>query len=386
LQFSFAFPSFRAKGILYALRNKITAMSFNTSNSHPQRSRSTSPVNRSKSRSMLRLPQVSGTAILVFLGVVWVWQFQKMVQHGVFESAALDIPKQNMHLVDTSSLKSDEVAAASTNASNSSVTKPTSQPTSQLEKTIQPTAVPQQSKYTTTVAIIDESNAERVNPATRAALKLNLTEIISLQGGKQIQSFASKTFRRSGVFCRMVEEKMISIRGKNTTNDSKTRKRLQQPTTPLLVHVTFNCEALFSKDLIGTGNYLLMFYGIRLAARIIGNINVLITCADAEDQKSHLIIPWVTGWFPAPLADDSIPIEDACGTFLTMPVQYMLEDMKYEMRRLAVALVGVPDPSHPSAAFSIEKETSKNILQVTMSDEPLFPNVELDDAVARKCL
>jgi hypothetical protein len=71
---------------------------------------------------MLRLPQVTRTAIL-FLGVVWVLQFQRIVQHGVFETAALDIRKQNMHLVDTSSLKSDEVAAASTNASNSSVTK-----------------------------------------------------------------------------------------------------------------------------------------------------------------------------------------------------------------------------------------------------------------------
>jgi hypothetical protein len=79
-------------------------MCFNTSNSHPQRSRSTSPVNRSKSRSMLRLPRVSGTAILIFLGVVWVLQFQGMamrffaVQHNVVDTLqpAFKTPT-NMH-------------------------------------------------------------------------------------------------------------------------------------------------------------------------------------------------------------------------------------------------------------------------------------------------
>jgi hypothetical protein len=264
---------------------------------------------------------------------------------------------------------------------------PTSQPTSQPEKTLQPTTVPH-SKNTVALAI-DEST-ERVDPATRAALKLNLTEIILLQGEKKVQSVAGQSFK-GGPFCRMVEAKIFARSG-NTTDDSKTRERLlpQQPTTPILLNATFECRKLFSGTSVGTGNYLILFYGIRLAARTIGNIHVLFTCADAEDHKSDLIIPWVMGWFPASSSSsvlDDISIEEACGSFHTVPVHYMLDEMKYEMRRLAVALVGVPDPSHPSAAFAIEEKnetrsgSGKNILQVTMPGEPLFPNVELDDAV-----
>jgi hypothetical protein len=43
---------------------------------------------------------------------------------------------------------------------------------------------------------------------------------------------------------------------------------------------------------MGTGS-LLFFYGMRLAAQTFGNIHVLLTCADAEDHKSDLILPCV---------------------------------------------------------------------------------------------
>ena len=54
---------------------------------------------------------------------------------------------------------------------------------------------------------------------------------------------------------------------------------------------------MFQNSLAGTGNYLNSFYNFRLAARVLGNVDVLITCPDAEQQKKNLILPWVMGLF-----------------------------------------------------------------------------------------
>ena len=67
---------------------------------------------------------------------------------------------------------------------------------------------------------------------------------------------------------------------------------------PTRVSLEFNCQELFLRSALGTGNYISAFYGLRLAAGAMGNVDVSITCDDAVETKHELILPWMMGWFP----------------------------------------------------------------------------------------
>jgi hypothetical protein len=45
-------------------------------------------------------------------------------------------------------------------------------------------------------------------------------------------------------------------------------------------------------------------------------------------------------------------IKEACDTYHECPIGHMLPDIRYELRRMAVALVGIPHENHPAAAFA----------------------------------
>jgi hypothetical protein len=60
-------------------------------------------------------------------------------------------------------------------------------------------------------------------------------------------------------------------------------------------------------------------------------------------------------------------------------------DIKYELRRMALSLVGVPYGGHPAAHF-VKDELREELLQIPMDASPLFPNTELDDvAIHFRC-
>jgi len=179
---------------------------------------------------------------------------------------------------------------------------------------------------------------------------------------------------------------------------------------PTLLRITFGCEELFSKSALGTGNFISGFYGLRLAARTYQDVDVVLECPDAVQEQTNLILPWLMGSFPggaSQLASDqvqntdeknytsvSIPTkQEACGNYDHCPIGHMLPIIRYELRRMAVALVGVPNPNHPSAAFA-ERYLWSNSNNATIFDSntmqlkvpargepPLIPNVELDDVV-----
>ena len=147
----------------------------------------------------------------------------------------------------------------------------------------------------------------------------------------------------------------------------------QTPTTPLTVQINLHCEQLFSEMKTGTGNVLILLYGMRLSARTVGNIHLLMTCVDADLEKNHLVTPWIMGWFPATGAAPRPSIAEACQNFHNLPIQYMIPDMQYELQRMAQALVGKTKDSlpHPSRA----------VLQLpTAPSSPTSP-IELDQAV-----
>jgi hypothetical protein len=163
---------------------------------------------------------------------------------------------------------------------------------------------------------------------------------------------------------------------------------LETPATPKsVVRIRFNCKHLFTVSIYGTGNFISAVYALRMAANVIGNVHIEYVCDDAEQEKANLILPWLTGWFPAAPERAVIPtVQQACSTYKTVPIGHMFSTMQWELRRMAVALVGIPSDDHPAKAWAerhLNDPTRAPFMQLSTSldDPPIYNNFELDDAV-----
>jgi hypothetical protein len=191
--------------------------------------------------------------------------------------------------------------------------------------------------------------------------------VISWEGVKGMNDIISQYWKGGGL-CEKIND---------------VRSAALDPDLPITLNLSFGCNDLFKKSGYGTGNFIAMLYGIRLIARVYGNIGAHYTCHDAEETKNDLIIPWLTGWFPPrPSGQNSsipISIQEACGNHSTQPLSYMYKEMQYDLRKMAIALMGVPSPDHPSARFAERLSRDGNL----WPDSPPFPATvyELDDAV-----
>jgi len=169
---------------------------------------------------------------------------------------------------------------------------------------------------------------------------------------------------------------------------------IQGQTESTLVQLKLSCQEAFNEPTYGTGNYISAIYGLRMAAYVMGETDVSLECSDANQTKASLILPWLMGSFPR---EEGIPPEhpsvyEVCPKYRKVQLGYRWRDMQFDLRRLAVALVGIPSPHHPSAQWakvslwSVNDPYSagRNRMQLPHPQEdaePLFPKTELDDAV-----
>lgn len=187
------------------------------------------------------------------------------------------------------------------------------------------------------------------------------------------------------------------------------RSNATNETVHVTVNITFGCRELFQKSMYGTGNYISLLYAMRLATEVYDNVDFQFVCADAETAKADLILPWLTGWFPGRRSWNTslshVPIQDACGNYDKAPVAFMYKEIQRDLRKMAVALVGIPSQAHPSAQFAneflwptlansamtatITEPTSSSLLSIAQlpilqkDDAPLYPpgSFDLNDAV-----
>lgn len=174
--------------------------------------------------------------------------------------------------------------------------------------------------------------------------------------------------------------------------------------TKTLLNLTFSCDELFHTSGLGTGNWISALYAIRLAAAVAGgeSIDLLASCTDALESKHKLILPWIMGFWHA---DDvlsqilygtrflSPSKEKVCGRYNDVPLAYMLPTMNFELRRMAIALIGVPNDDHPSARFaekylwanaSCGNNEFQSVMQIPnpkKDEPPLYKNIPIDDAI-----
>ena len=176
----------------------------------------------------------------------------------------------------------------------------------------------------------------------------------------------------------------------DTYKDSNyTKQRLQ-------IHL--GCRELHENGIIGTGNYITGLYGLRLAATVL-QVDLHMSCNDATEMSSMLVLPWLMGDFPASkealrLLRNSTAYppstEQVCSTYNKVPISLILDQIKFDLRRMALSLVVTPpQSSHPAAewalqhlgnATSIGQYPYKHQL-ASRHDNPLLSQTELDDAV-----
>jgi hypothetical protein len=129
-----------------------------------------------------------------------------------------------------------------------------------------------------------------------------------------------------------------------------------------------------------------------MAALTNGGVGVRFTCPDAEEKKRDLIIPWLMGYFPehdvSLHGNLTLPtVKDACAEYEKCPIGHMIPFMRRELRRMAIALVGIPREDHPSREYAdrllwSSHEQSENIMQIPAPSKgasPLHPDVELGE-------
>jgi hypothetical protein len=90
----------------------------------------------------------------------------------------------------------------------------------------------------------------------------------------------------------LVEETNYAISWENA------KRRAEKHEQSTLLNITFGCQEVFAQKNAGTGNVITAFYGARLAASVLGNVNVQMTCPDAVKEQTSLILPWLMESFP----------------------------------------------------------------------------------------
>lgn len=172
-----------------------------------------------------------------------------------------------------------------------------------------------------------------------------------------------------------------------------TKKHLHNASTnsspQIVLNFTIRCKEIYDGLGLGTGNLVLGFYGMRLAAAV-GGVDLLFRCihnsnaAAARVKKQGSILSWLEGYYPAPANRSSFspfdpPLPSWNDTARGMghcPFQYMTEAIRFDLRRMAIQLVG---PRRNTDLATLRDANSS-------VDNALYSDVELDDvAIHFRC-
>jgi len=150
--------------------------------------------------------------------------------------------------------------------------------------------------------------------------------------------------------------------------------------SPILVNMTFNCNDM-SKGIglppktapVGTGNWIWLFYTMKLAALSHGNTVFNAVCEDdSQELRKEQILPWIVGLFNnsnGEITPSKSALESACSGQQTASLSNMIPSIRRDLGYMAKSLVGIPK-WHPQMK-------NNNTSQKTAE----YPNVELDETV-----
>jgi hypothetical protein len=207
----------------------------------------------------------------------------------------------------------------------------------------------------------------------------------------------------------------------------------------VVLSIMLGCQELFNFGGMGTGNWLSAIYGMRMAALVASRsglvqVDFMLDCYDAVETQRELVVPWITGYFSSAWIHEPVPVDskaaavldrnktrispweelrqtihsvsyigDVCRRYEDTPITVMLPYIRYELRRMAAALVGTPTTAarHNNSFAHIQQHDDdyfyppSTMLRLPSlypfappSDhhQPLLSGVELDDvAIHFRC-
>jgi hypothetical protein len=119
---------------------------------------------------------------------------------------------------------------------------------------------------------------------------------------------------------------------------------------------------------------------MRASAAILGHVNVHFTCHDAHSTQKQLILPWFTGsWSWDIPAHNNISvvartklIKHACCLFWCAALHQVRPDMLYDVRCMAMALVGDGQAKRTMTAPSTATSFVPQLATSLLPQSPLF--------------
>ena len=75
------------------------------------------------------------------------------------------------------------------------------------------------------------------------------------------------------------------------------RQQHNNSNLPISVNISFGCHELYSASDMGSGNFISALYHMRMSALALGNVDLHVTCPDADQVQSQLILPWFMGHY-----------------------------------------------------------------------------------------
>ena len=212
-------------------------------------------------------------------------------------------------------------------------------------------------------------------------------------------------------FCTTVKEKMDHYYNESKAiYNNHTGMYVPSPQIPvpnIYVHLEFSCSDLYKHSKHGTGNYIQAIYYMRLAVKYIPNVKLKlnITCLenDSPEFYSNYILPWFTGVWYTPTSTMSrvmeririlvhtqryksyrraMEYENYCGRFKVNPTAIMYREMQYDVRRMAIALVGtqpfINDDDEDATQQNHRKPIRKEIQKFLHDNIYEVPSLEID--------
>ena len=116
---------------------------------------------------------------------------------------------------------------------------------------------------------------------------------------------------------------------------------------------------------VGIGNWIWLFYAMRLASLSHGNTVFNAVCEDdSRELRKHQILPWIVGHFNDSIAEEEIvpsksALESACSGQQTASLKHMIPSIRRDLGHMAKSLVGIPKWHHQIDNNNISKDCSR---------------------------
>lgn len=146
-----------------------------------------------------------------------------------------------------------------------------------------------------------------------------------------------------------------------------------------LLNATMDCVEISKIEDFGQGNWITALYSVRLAAAA-ARVDFRFHCKDGRASQLKLLLPWFDGYYPAPDVNHPWPHvgdrpteEQVCAGYRENRVDLIADEIRDDIRRMAVTLVGARDKG-------------RNHVAVPAASDAFYPNIVLDDvAIHFRC-